>query len=301
MELPNELLHHIFTFVTLYDLSAISRTCKRFQKIVNDPHYRQKIRDTICLKLNQGNLVVDRELGVFHGFFTHTTSEKISFGTYRYGVYHGLYISTYQNRVIEKGHYIRGIKQGSWFELIYNEDNEEDGLYTFGPYKNGIKQCRWYYGYNGRTVVIDYENNLPHGKCLVFSEQLSPYLEITSVDQLTGVIWSTGQYHQGRKTGVWKTFDESGKELLTIKSYENDALNGYCHYNIDLYYEVSGCMKNDVMVGVWVEKTFHSPEIRLFYPQEHADSLTVRLHQNHIYINEYADNVVDIIQQFLNI
>jgi antitoxin component YwqK of YwqJK toxin-antitoxin module len=104
-------------------------------------------------------------------------------------------------KLISKGEYCDGEKEGEWFYEL--NDHREEGKYRYGL-RNGYWEHRFPEG------KVSFEGNYidgsPEGKHKYFNEK--------------GILIKEENYSYGVKNGKWKWFDEFGYEQTTI-TYED--------------------------------------------------------------------------------
>ncbi|XP_068950152.1 F-box only protein 36-like [Petaurus breviceps papuanus] len=69
VRMPDHLLIHIFSFLDLYDIGQLSKTCKKFQKMCNSEEFWEKIRilqNKSAFDIKRVGLMVYKKLINFH-------------------------------------------------------------------------------------------------------------------------------------------------------------------------------------------------------------------------------------------
>ncbi len=104
-------------------------------------------------------------------------------------------------KLISKGEFIDGEKEGEWFYEL--NDHREEGKYRYG-FRNGM----WYFYYpnDKKSFEGSYIDGEPEGKHKYYYE--------------SGVLEKEEYYEFGKREGKWKWYDENGFETLNIQ-YKN--------------------------------------------------------------------------------
>ncbi len=132
------------------------------------------------------------------------TGQLLREENYRNNLHEGLMIEyTDSGKIITKGEYIDGQKEGPWMmELVdYREE---------GSYKSGKRDGEWkhyYVGTGNIRFVGKFIDDVPDGKQIFYYPN--------------GKEKQVGKYVGGLKEGEWKFFDETGYLFLTIL-FKND-------------------------------------------------------------------------------
>lgn len=148
----------------------------------------------------------------------HSNGMVSFFGILSDTVKHGYCKFFYDNGNLQsQGIYNNGIKE-SWWEY-YSESGK---IISEGKYLKGKKTDHWnQYNENGsKKAVIFYLNHQKNDWCFFYNtegvlEEECEYL----LDKkhgfcnlyIDGILFQSGSYHNGKKTGIWKTFNEKGK------------------------------------------------------------------------------------------
>ena len=175
------------------------------------------------------------------------------------GMYDGKYELYKYNKLVEKGEYKEGRKNGTWIEYysdgaIKSEKPFSNGkvngvhksYYTDGKpesvkgYKDGVEhgvEQRWHWETGKMTVDANYEDGKPDGKqTRHISSNNGDYVEVSHYAKgvQTGDFsqtWATGKprvqgkYKNGQKEGVWMEYRSSGK-LEKSTTYKNGERSG---------------------------------------------------------------------------
>ena len=103
-----------------------------------------------------------------------------------------------------EGSYVDDQRQGTW-TLIW-----KDGTRDVGPYVNGERHGNWSISFDGGSRGEGpYVNGEMHGTWTIFHEGRSDDL-----------VREEGPYVNGERHGTWIGYDQSGKELGTVR-FEN--------------------------------------------------------------------------------
>ena len=175
------------------------------------------------------------------------------------GMYDGKYESYKYNKLVEKGGYKEGLRNGSWIEYYSDgaiksektfSNGKLDGMlktyFTDGKteskkeYKNGVEhgiEQRWHWETGKMTVDANYADGKPDGKQTrhIYSNT-GDYVEVSNFAKgvQTGEFsqtWTNGQsrvqgkYKDGQKDGVWLEFRKNGKPEKST-TYKNGERSG---------------------------------------------------------------------------
>ena len=199
------------------------------------------------------------------------------------GLYDGKYERYKSNRLVEKGVYKEGVKNGTFVEYysdgkVKSEKSFADGkrngvsktYFTNGKpesvqgFKNGVEdgaEQRWHWETGEQTVDANYADGKPVGKqTRHISSNDGELIEIRHFENgveegeysqawKNGIPRTKGQYKDGKKDGVWIDFHRSGKPQISF-TYKNGRLNG----------EVKTFLPNGTTVGKVVTYLDDEPE-----------------------------------------
>lgn len=109
---------------------------------------------------------------------------------------------TDSGKVITRGMYVEGEKEGFWF--LEDGDERQEGNYKAGQ-RTG--EWKWFYS-NGKTAYKgEFIENLENGKHTIYYDN--------------GRVMQEGKFIMGQKDGKWRKYDTDGTLLYTIE-YQND-------------------------------------------------------------------------------
>ncbi len=154
---------------------------------------------------------------------------------YVYGRANGKYIAMFEDGSIQQtGFYKDGLKDGFWFTYY-----ENGGVYSRGSFKKGNMFDRWITYLDDGTlleeVMYDSEGNAKftnlntkNGESLI--KDGNGTYKLFSEDNKTLLL--SGEYKNGEKTGVWKTYYANG-DLKEEGSYENSIYKRHNAWNLN--------------------------------------------------------------------
>ncbi|MBQ9099896.1 MAG: hypothetical protein IJY54_00740 [Paludibacteraceae bacterium] len=135
-----------------------------------------------------------------------------SYGNYSGKLLNGEYTKfkkgTYN--LVEKGNYLHGTKNGSWY--YWHEDGT---LSSYIEYENGIKNGTYiqYADSNKYAIKGTYKNNLKENQWTSYQD---------------GLVINLTTYKKGIKNGKSITYDKNGN-ISKVEKYRNGLLNGKCY------------------------------------------------------------------------
>ena len=175
------------------------------------------------------------------------------------GLYDGKYEHYKNNKLIEKGVYKEGRKNGTFFEYysdgkIKSEtsfaNGKRDGLrktyFTNGKpetvqgFKDGVEDGvfqKWDWETGELRIDKKYKDGKEHGKQFVYaSSNIGDLIIVSHYENgvqtgeysetwTNGITHEKGQYKDGKKDGIWLRFHKSGKPEAST-TYKNGRLNG---------------------------------------------------------------------------
>ena len=99
-------------------------------------------------------------------------------------------------------------------------DEHDDGTYSKGVYKEGLKQGVWkkYYSNGKEFIVANYINDTLEGKVISYYKN--------------GYTQAENDYLRGKLNGISKQYDIKGRPIRQI-SYQNNLIYGNCIYYED--------------------------------------------------------------------
>ncbi|WP_166963852.1 toxin-antitoxin system YwqK family antitoxin [Yeosuana marina] len=116
----------------------------------------------------------------------------------------GLYQLLSNGKIIEKGNYLDGVKDGTW---VVNNTNGV--LISKIEYSNGKLNGDYelFYFEGQPKLIAKFENNLPVGDWKYFSRK--------------GKIIKKGSYANGKPIGTWNIFKDNGKKIIAEYDFDN--------------------------------------------------------------------------------
>ena len=150
----------------------------------------------------------------------------------------GKWILFYENgEIMAIGKFKNNLRTGTWKFFYKNGNLMQQGVYLNGKY-NG--QWIWYYP-NGQVMVKQsYSNGFEDGQYIELSLEGDTIVMANYVEGVLDGPWyfylgdymEKGQYEQGRKVGVWKSYYMPKEKLMCIDNYEDGYLEGKhkCYY-----------------------------------------------------------------------
>ena len=242
------LLANVFTCIISY--SALAQT-------------EFSVGQITVINLGDGRLLFrtltdDKPIEGEHRIMDGYNSEYIS-AQFAKGLYDGKYERYKHNRLVEKGVYKEGVRNGAFVEYysdgaVKSEKTFTDGklngvlktYFTNGKpeieqsYKNGVEdgiERRWHWETGQLTVDAKYADGKPDGKQTRYiSSNNGDYVEISNFVKgvQTGEFsqtWTNGQvrvqgkYKDGKKDGIWIEYRKNGKPEKST-TYKNGERNG---------------------------------------------------------------------------
>lgn len=87
-------------------------------------------------------------------------------------------------------------------------------IFVEGTYRDGVKSGDWkFFHANGNEAkIVTYENGLPHGS-----------IELRRAD---GTLQAKREFAEGKRTGTWTTYDETGEKVLIEAHYKDGLPDG---------------------------------------------------------------------------
>ncbi|MEG1909496.1 MAG: hypothetical protein RR190_00815 [Bacteroidales bacterium] len=115
-----------------------------------------------------------------------------------------------KGKILAKGSYVEGYEDGKW---EYWEQNER----IMGTYRGGERHGEWksYWNTTGKKLSFkgSFVNGLPNGKHLYYWDN--------------GVLREEAHYNMGRRTGIWKKYNEKGESEVQITYDKNEEEERY--------------------------------------------------------------------------
>jgi antitoxin component YwqK of YwqJK toxin-antitoxin module len=215
------------------------------------------------------------------------------------GLYDGKYEHHKYNKLVEKGEYKEGVKNGLFIEYysdgsIKSErpitDGKVNGIiktyFTDGKlesqkgYKNSVEhgiEQRWQWRTGEQTVDANYVDGVPDGKQVRhITSNIGNYIEISYFEKgvqtgdftrtwTNGEMYVQGKYKDGKREGVWNEYRSNGKPEKRI-TYVNDKRNGeYTTFFNDGNVEKTETYINGQREGIGKEYFFDSGKLRAEY------------------------------------
>jgi antitoxin component YwqK of YwqJK toxin-antitoxin module len=139
---------------------------------------------------------------------------------------------------LREEHFYNGLADG-----LLTEFSEDGKIITKGDYIEGRKEGIWVYIVGDNRDEIEYIDGLRNGLFKSYYKDITVSYEGKFVDDLpngehtwywpNGKIKKMGKYVMGRKTGDWKKYDSDGNPIITI-SYKNGKEVKYDGISVDI-------------------------------------------------------------------